>query len=630
MISTVRQIFGVTDALYYHTGTETAVIAMSIMLLFCISFMGVKKTKGYVRVSSGIFLSCMIAFLDIVLAFVSQYGYADMNMLVFIILSIASTMHILSMCHAFNYVVLLSSVERSKKWHLAIMIYGLLSAFTIDACYFIKGPVRNIYGVMDLSLYRYFTVGTCIIICIMAYVYVKFHRKSYTYLAVKVLRAFVALYFILCILQMLMLRTIMTALLSFIPIAGIYIIFHAVPFDYELGSQDESALDLRFNKDLSGKVFTYIRFNHDTEDIKPILTRLVERMDAYDKYISVYAISSTEFVLLHNIHDRDIYETVLNDDFVPQFMKMNVAGFVLTDEITSSNMALFLARSVIKRFTGKQGKCKHFLSEEEFNDMLFRFYIGKHLISLRDNMTYSNNNVLCYAQPIYEVHSKKFKTAESLMRFVYEGEVVSPEIFIPIAEDNHCIHFLTMCMLHRVCQAIVSLMETCDFDAISVNVSVQEFSEKLVAYEFLSVIDTYRIPHDKIRIELTESILETDSNILMENMKVLKDAGIVFYLDDFGTGYSSMDRLMKFPFSVVKFDKSLLHGAMDYEKTDNLVKGIIPIFRKDEYVSLIEGVETDDQYDYSVNAGFEYIQGFKFSKPVPIMELTSYFVEKSL
>ena len=84
-------------------------------------------------------------------------------------------------------------------------------------------------------------------------------------------------------------------------------------------------------------------------------------------------------------------------------------------------------------------------------------------------------------------------------------------------------------------------------------------------------------------------------------------------------------RCTELPFSVVKFDKSLLYSALKNKKTDRLINGIVPIIKTDNLSALVEGVEDDDQYEYSVGTGFEYVQGYKWAKPVPIMELKGYF-----
>ena len=211
------------------------------------------------------------------------------------------------------------------------------------------------------------------------------------------------------------------------------------------------------------------------------------------------------------------------------------------------------------------------------------------------------------------------------MRLSVNGDMISPNVFVPIAEGNNCIHFLTICMFHKVCTAIKQLMKEVQFDAISINVSVQEFGEPDAADEFLDIIRSYEVPMDKIRIELTESALAIDNDMLAANMQKMADNGIKFYLDDFGTGYSSLERLTELPFSVVKFDKSLLYSALKNKKTDRLINGIVPIIKIDNLSALVEGVEDDDQYEYSVGTGFEYVQGYKWAKPVPIMELKGYF-----
>lgn len=312
-------------------------------------------------------------------------------------------------------------------------------------------------------------------------------------------------------------------------------------------------------------------------------------------------------------------------DEISQNEKFVMVGIEYTESIRNINMMMDIIQQAVAKYSDQFGSCKKLLYKGRYDELVQAYYLSELLEKLRDERQYDNENVICYAQPIYEVHSKEFRTAEALMRFYANGELIPPTVFVPIAEENNCIHFLTICMFHKVCKAIRELMPQSEFDAISINVSVQEFSEADVAEEFLSIIRSYDVPMDKIRVELTESALATDSGMLAENMKIMSDAGIKFYLDDFGTGYSSLERLTELPFSVVKFDKSLLYSALKNKKTDRLINGIVPIIKGDNFVALVEGVENDAQYEYSVGTGFEYVQGYKWAKPVPIMELKDYF-----
>ena len=104
--------------------------------------------------------------------------------------------------------------------------------------------------------------------------------------------------------------------------------------------------------------------------------------------------------------------------------------------------------------------------------------------------------------------------------------------------------------------------------------------------------------------------------------------GIQLYMDDFGTGYSNLERVLDIPVQTIKFDKSLLYKSLQDERVDDIVSYMIDIFKKNGFITLIEGVENESQKNYSINRGFDYIQGYHYAKPAPIEALGKYFTKK--
>ena len=184
-------------------------------------------------------------------------------------------------------------------------------------------------------------------------------------------------------------------------------------------------------------------------------------------------------------------------------------------------------------------------------------------------------------------------------------------------------------MLNKVCRAIKELEEAYDFDAITINCSSSEFSDVNLHRELIGIIESNGVDKSKIRLELTESAMSEDFENVTQNMSKLTQAGVQFYLDDFGTGYSNLDRIISCPFNTVKFDKSLLYKSLDSENTNSLITYMIDIFKQLGFVVLVEGVENEEQNQYSIDSGFDYIQGFKYAKPAPVEEFSKYFSKKN-
>ena len=177
------------------------------------------------------------------------------------------------------------------------------------------------------------------------------------------------------------------------------------------------------------------------------------------------------------------------------------------------------------------------------------------LKDISDERNLNDERVLCYAQPIFDVDNKSFRTAEALMRIQYKDQIITPDKFIGLAEKYGYIHSLTCIMLNKVCLAIKDFEKNgYDFDGITINCSAIEFSSKNLYKQLFKIIYDNKIDIRHIRIELTESAIVTSSNNVIDNMSKLSAAGVVFYLDDFGTGYSNFERMMEFPFNIIEYD----------------------------------------------------------------------------
>ena len=235
---------------------------------------------------------------------------------------------------------------------------------------------------------------------------------------------------------------------------------------------------------------------------------------------------------------------------------------------------------------------------------------------------------MVYAQPIYSVEAGAFRVAEALMRLDLNGKVISPDKFIPIAEQTGCIHVLSCIILNKVCRTIESLSAEYDFDAISINISSKELSDEKMYQDLLDIIEKYDIDVSRIRMEITETAMFENYEIANRNMEILNKEGIQLYLDDFGTGYSSLERVMDCPIKTIKFDKSILYKSLDDNRMDDILTYMIDVFKKNGFITLVECVEDESQSRYSMDRGFDFIQGYHYAKPGPIEDLTKYFSHK--
>ena len=241
-----------------------------------------------------------------------------------------------------------------------------------------------------------------------------------------------------------------------------------------------------------------------------------------------------------------------------------------------------------------------------------------------------DERVLVYCQPVKNIKTGNFDTAEALMRLeLPDIGFIYPDIFIPLAESFNYIHVLSLIILNKTCQHIKDLLdENYIVERISVNFCVKEFKQDAFCDEVLGIISKHNIPYDKVAIELTESKNEEDYSLITPKITKLKEYGIKFYLDDFGTGYSNFDRILGLNLDIVKFDKSLLNMAETNKNTKFVLTHFSSAFKKLDYQILFEGVETDSQINLCVDSISVYLQGYKYSKPIAMSRLKEFFTKQ--
>ena len=257
-------------------------------------------------------------------------------------------------------------------------------------------------------------------------------------------------------------------------------------------------------------------------------------------------------------------------------------------------------------------------------------YIISELISLHDTTDANDSRVKVYCQPIFDTETGRYDTAEALARFETEKlGLLQPIHFIKLAEENGRIHALSLNVLNKVCEEIKNMVQAgIALRWISVNFSVSEFRDEKFCKEILSIIDSYDIPRSMIAIELTETSNDADIEQIKQCMNFLGKEGISFFLDDFGSEYSNFDRLVLLPFDVIKFDRTLMFLATkDDDKSFKAISGLSDLFRSMDFKVLFEGVETEKDAITCLAMGADYLQGFLYSRPIPIKDYEKFLSE---
>ncbi len=224
-------------------------------------------------------------------------------------------------------------------------------------------------------------------------------------------------------------------------------------------------------------------------------------------------------------------------------------------------------------------------------------------------------------QPIWSTQENRFASAEALVRLQDCGDLgfISPEIFIPMAEQQGMIGEIGSIVFEKVCSfASENRLWEKGVNYIEVNLSGMQSVDPALPAQLMSVMHKYGIQPKFINLEITETASIDGGEMLDVNMKRLRSLGCHFSMDDFGTGYSNLAKMAKVHFELVKLDKSLIWPAFGENPGEPMVilnSCIAMILQLGAHI-VAEGVETQEQADFLAEHGVNYLQGYYYSKPI--------------
>ncbi|MCU1289472.1 MAG: diguanylate cyclase/phosphodiesterase with sensor [Acidobacteria bacterium] len=231
-------------------------------------------------------------------------------------------------------------------------------------------------------------------------------------------------------------------------------------------------------------------------------------------------------------------------------------------------------------------------------------------------------------QPIVSLPSGTITGFEALARWEHpERGLISPVDFIPLAEETGLIVPLGMKILKDACQQLRRwqvMFNTTAPLTMSVNLSAKQFAQKDLVEEIRKVIRDAQIEADCIRLEITENIVMENAVSAIETLKQLKSIGVQLSIDDFGTGYSSLSYLHRFPFDILKIDRSFVSRMSTDKDSRSIVETITTLAYKLGKSTVAEGVETEAHKAMLSEFLCDYGQGYLFSKPLNSNDAEEY------
>ena len=234
------------------------------------------------------------------------------------------------------------------------------------------------------------------------------------------------------------------------------------------------------------------------------------------------------------------------------------------------------------------------------------------------------NQVEVFLQPVVDSRTRRIAAAEALARIRDDaGRIIPPGLFIPIAEKSGYINQLGEQVFERTCEFIRSHdIGAMGLGWINVNISPIQCMQPDLAQRFDAILKRFGVRPETIHLEITEQSM-IDYSMLQKQIQSLQGSGFQFVLDDYGSGYSNLTRVKHYPFVNIKLDMEVVWDY--FNDRDSLLPTIIEGFRKMNLSITAEGIETPEMADVLTEIGSDYLQGFLFSKPLPLDEFAKKY-----
>lgn len=622
----------------YSPAADILVVAVCIVFIVLIRTAFINRTRSFSYLNHMIYFAITASVANLLYHFALSGRNSVSHMLVYVprVVFHVSLYFLLWMMIQYLMETVKPDSGRIKRcFILSTVVLAVLSAAEIAQTIFRFGFYISDDHVVHMEA-PIFVSGYVFYVIVMVVILIRYKEKIFRPILIGII-ASVAISFLLMFIQQLIGESSYTVFTFLFPIYALLYLAHSNPYDIEIGAVDERAFNdfMKLSFEDDEELYLMSLFMHDYEGKG---TRYPEEMQKMiKKFIFKYFKSPTLFMITGG-HMILAVKTSLNPDHEKAAMDMYGEFLTLHEEFKIDYKVVFMKND--KRLA-HENDYVNFISylhfdmiensilkpeDKHIDDYLRYKYIRSQLADIHNKYDLNDPRVLVYCQPVLNIKTGRYDTAESLMRLeLPELGIVYPDEFIYIAERYKYIYTLTQIILNKTCLKIKELVDQGYYvQRISVNFSVYDIREENFCDTVERIIRDTGVPYDKVAIEITETQNERDFENIKKRINELKDSGIRFYLDDFGTGYSNFERIMELPFDIVKFDRSLVIASGSGNRYKSMVSNLAMMFDNGEYSVLYEGVETDEDEKRCLDMNAKYLQGFKYSKPIPIDKLTDY------
>ena len=628
----------------YMSGPDVLVIAMGLVFFILTRTSYINKTKNYLYLRHMIMMACIAAIANLLFHLAMNKIGIVPNFVIYIL---RASYHMAFLSNLSLYVLYFKESAHIKFkqnivfFTLASVAYLIILGFEIVTTVTHKGFYIDENGGIHTG-FPIFPAGYIFYIILLLILLIRFKNRFYKRIVLSIAGT-VGVSILIIVIQQINDQSSYTNATLLFPLFALLYMVHSNPYDIEIGAVNEAAFEERILSGYQRKENMYFMslYLHDYEGK---MRKYPAKIQGTIKDFSAKFFRDATLFTITSGHMILVIDIKKNPDYVANGQRM-LDEFAKVYQIYKLDYKIVFTGSneTLSKENDYVGFIRYLLDKMEQNTILITTedeeeikeyenhkYLVKQLEDINNKADMDDERVLVYCQPVFSIKNKRYDTAEALMRLKLDGKMVFPDQFIPLAEKIGCINTLSKIILTKTCKAVKKLNDDGYYvKRVSVNFSLQDIKNDDFCDTVKAIIEKNEIAPMQIAVELTESQNESDFEIIKERISELKDSGIKFYLDDFGTGYSNFERIMELPFDIVKFDRSLVIGSGNDEKLKTIVTNLAKMFREVDYAVLYEGIEDDNDEERCMNMSASYLQGYKYSKPIPIELLSEYFSQKS-
>ncbi len=318
-------------------------------------------------------------------------------------------------------------------------------------------------------------------------------------------------------------------------------------------------------------------------------------------------------------------EQILSKHFPKVYLHIYAGVYQIDRTDFNMRIAIDKAHFAKKQIKGNFQVTCNLYRDEEFQDFSHQMNMVRAFENAR-----SNDGIKVFFQPKFDCCTNSLIGAEALCRLTDEnGNVISPQHFIPILEKNGMLGHLDEIMMRKTLAYMQNWRKKGLLSfPVSINLSRINFYNDNIVKQIVKLQKAYDIPTEFIELEVTETTFIEDLNIINNSIRELRSHGFRISVDDFGSGYSSLGLLTSIPADIIKLDCSFARQSLKSDKGIKIVQSIISMLKSVDFDIICEGIETRDEESLIKSLGCTKIQGYLYDKPLAASDFESKYIFK--